>query len=170
MDSDDDAEAMEVDERTTKVEDAVAMVRGEGKTLRRKEKRARIDQIRASLGLSDLQRTPLPISDMIILIGQWPGESLKDFYKRTNIYWQMAAHEHTQHTGKELRKDGFDLAEVRYKELKPILDEVNSSWIFITLVPFVKVSCTRRRTEGGRGRSGDEFKKEREQEQSTEFT
>ncbi|KAK1319171.1 hypothetical protein QJS10_CPB04g01693 [Acorus calamus] len=103
--------AMEVDERTTKVENAVAIVRGEGKTLRRKEKRARIDQIRASLGLSDLQRTPLP------------GESLKDFYKRTNIYWQMAAHEHTQHTGKELRKDGFDLAEVRYKELKPILDE-----------------------------------------------
>ncbi|KAK1270016.1 hypothetical protein QJS04_geneDACA014042 [Acorus gramineus] len=112
MDSDDDAEAMEVDERTTKVENAVAIVRGEGKTLRRKEKRARIDQIRASLGLSDLQRTPLP------------GESLKDFYKRTNIYWQMAAHEHTQHTGKELRKDGFDLAEVRFKELKPILDEL----------------------------------------------
>ena len=24
----------------------------------------------------------------------------------------------------ELRKDGFDLAESRYKELKPILDEV----------------------------------------------
>lgn len=29
-----------------------------------------------------------------------PGESLKDFYERTNMYWQMAAHEHTQHTGK----------------------------------------------------------------------
>ena len=29
-----------------------------------------------------------------------PGETLKDFYKRTNMYWQMAAHEHTQHTGK----------------------------------------------------------------------
>lgn len=25
----------------------------------------------------------------------------------------------------ELRKDGFDLAETRYRELKPILDEVN---------------------------------------------
>lgn len=92
--------------------DAVAIIRGEGKTLRRKEKRARIEQIRANLGLSDSQRTPMP------------GESLKDFYKRTNLYWQMAAHEHTQHTGKELRKDGFDLAEARYKELKPILDEL----------------------------------------------
>ncbi|XP_052182080.1 uncharacterized protein LOC127794858 [Diospyros lotus] len=92
--------------------DAVAIIKGEGKNLRRKEKRARIEQIRAHLGLSDCQRTPTP------------GESLKDFYKRTNMYWQMAAYEHTQHTGKELRKDGFDLAVARYKELKPILDEL----------------------------------------------
>ncbi|KAK4756136.1 hypothetical protein SAY87_009893 [Trapa incisa] len=92
--------------------DAVGVIKGEGKTLRRKEKRLRIEQIRANLGLSDSQRTPMP------------GESLKDFYKRTNMYWQMAAHEHTQHTGKELRKDGFDLAVVRYQELKPILDEL----------------------------------------------
>ncbi|THF95489.1 hypothetical protein TEA_003563 [Camellia sinensis var. sinensis] len=91
--------------------DAVAILKGGGKSVRRKEKRARIEQIRANLGLSDSQRTPMP------------GESLKDFYKRTNLYWQMAAYEHTQHTGKELRKDGFDLAVARYKELKPILDE-----------------------------------------------
>nr|XP_043614969.1 kelch domain-containing protein 4 [Erigeron canadensis] len=91
--------------------DAVAIIKGH-KKLRRKEKRARIEQIRASLGLSDSQRTPVP------------GEALKDFYKRTNSYWQMAAYEHTAHTGKELRKDGFDLAETRYKELKPILDEL----------------------------------------------
>ncbi|KAK4395721.1 Kelch domain-containing protein 4 [Sesamum angolense] len=86
--------------------------KGRRKKPRRKEKRVRIEQIRASLGLSDSQRTPMP------------GESLKDFYKRTNMYWQMAAYEHTQHTGKELRKDGFDLAKARYKELKPILDEL----------------------------------------------
>ncbi|KAK4798380.1 hypothetical protein SAY86_030706 [Trapa natans] len=92
--------------------DAVGVIKGEGKTLRRKEKGLRIEQIRANLGLSDSQRTPMP------------GESLKDFYKRTNMYWQMAAHEHTQHTGKELRKDGFDLAVVRYQELKPVLDEL----------------------------------------------
>uniref|UniRef100_A0A162A0E6 DUF4110 domain-containing protein n=1 Tax=Daucus carota subsp. sativus TaxID=79200 RepID=A0A162A0E6_DAUCS len=93
------------------VGDAVSVIKG-GKKLRRKEKRARIEQIRASLGLSDAQRTPTP------------GESLKDFYRRTNLYWQMAAYEHTAHTGKELRKDGFDFAESRYKELKPILDEL----------------------------------------------
>ncbi|KOM40532.1 hypothetical protein LR48_Vigan04g073000 [Vigna angularis] len=97
---------------SVEVGDAVALIKGVGKNLRRKERRSRIEQIRASLGLSDSQRTPMP------------GESLRDFYRRTNMYWQMAAHEHTQHTGKELRKDGFDLAEARYRELKPILDEL----------------------------------------------
>ncbi|KFK26668.1 hypothetical protein AALP_AA8G277500 [Arabis alpina] len=110
-DEDEEVEAMDVD-GSVKVGEVVAMIKGQGKSLRRKEKRARIEQIRANLGLSDSQRTPVP------------GETLKDFYKRTNMYWQMAAYEHTQHTGKELRKDGFDLAETRYLELKPILDEL----------------------------------------------
>ncbi|ONK77696.1 uncharacterized protein A4U43_C02F9570 [Asparagus officinalis] len=112
--SDEDDEDMSEDEveKTLDAESAVSILKGEKKNLRRKEKRARIDQIRVTLGLSDSQRTPMP------------GETLRDFYKRTSMYWQMAAHEHTQHTGKELRKDGFDLAEVRYKELKPILDEL----------------------------------------------
>ncbi|CAN6816491.1 unnamed protein product [Brassica oleracea] len=110
-DDDEEVEAMDVD-GSVKVGEVVAMIKGEGKALRRKEKRARIEQIRANLGLSDSQRTPVP------------GETLKDFYKRTNMYWQMAAYEHTQHTGKELRKDGFDLAETRYLELKPVLDEL----------------------------------------------
>lgn len=39
--------------------DAVAIIKGEKKNLRRKEKRARIEQIRANLGLSDSQRTPV---------------------------------------------------------------------------------------------------------------
>ncbi|KAG2331723.1 hypothetical protein Bca52824_002903 [Brassica carinata] len=110
-DDDEEVEVMDVD-GSVKVGEVVAMIKGEGKALRRKEKRARIEQIRANLGLSDSQRTPVP------------GETLKDFYKRTNMYWQMAAYEHTQHTGKELRKDGFDLAETRYLELKPVLDEL----------------------------------------------
>ncbi|KAG8652643.1 kelch domain-containing protein 4 isoform X1 [Manihot esculenta] len=109
---DGDVEVRNNGSASLKVGDAVAIIKGEKKNLRRKEKRARIEQIRANLGLSDSQRTPVP------------GESLRDFYRRTNLYWQMAAHEHTQHTGKELRKDGFDLAEARYRELKPILDEL----------------------------------------------
>ncbi|KAH1112120.1 hypothetical protein GLYMA_04G192600v4 [Glycine max] len=109
---DEEEEEEEAQNASVQVGDAVALIKGVGKNLRRKERRVRIEQIRASLGLSDSQRTPSP------------GESLKDFYRRTNMYWQMAAHEHTQHTGKELRKDGFDLAEARYRELKPILDEL----------------------------------------------
>ncbi|XP_020691050.1 kelch domain-containing protein 4 isoform X1 [Dendrobium catenatum] len=110
----DETDDDEEDEDTEAIDlgNAVSIIRGEKKNIRRKEKRARIEQIRISLGLADSQRTPKP------------GESLKDFYKRTNTYWQMAAYEHTQHTGKELRKDGFDLAESRFKELKPILDEL----------------------------------------------
>lgn len=108
----DDEESDEDAENNVDMSSAVSLLKGERKNLRRKEKRARIEQIRVILGLSDSQRTPMP------------GESLRDFYKRTNTYWQMAAYEHTQHTGKELRKDGFDLAETRYKELKPILDEL----------------------------------------------
>ncbi|XP_051148129.1 LOW QUALITY PROTEIN: uncharacterized protein LOC127263167 [Andrographis paniculata] len=111
-DEEDELETTNGAANSVEMGDAVAIIKGEGRKLRRKEKRIRIEQIRASLGLSDAQRTPMP------------GESLKDFYKRTNMYWQMAAYEHTQHTGKELRKDGFDLAKSRYKELKPILDEL----------------------------------------------
>lgn len=111
-DEDDDMEDMGNGGKSVEMADAVSILKGEVKKLRRKEKRARIEQIRANLGLSDSQRTPMP------------GETLRDFYKRTNVYWQMAAHEHTQHTGKELRRDGFDLAESRFKELKPILDEL----------------------------------------------
>ncbi|CAM8924010.1 unnamed protein product [Rhodiola kirilowii] len=114
-DESDDDDEMEAGDGGDSMEigDAVAIIKGGGKNLKRKEKRARIEMIRANLGLSDSQRTPLP------------GETLREFYKRTNTYWLMAAHEHTQHTGKELRKDGFDLAEARYKELKPILDELS---------------------------------------------
>ena len=47
--------------RSVQMGDAVALIRGEGKNLRRKEKRARIEQIRANLGLSDSQRTPMVV-------------------------------------------------------------------------------------------------------------
>ncbi|XP_050887411.1 uncharacterized protein LOC127092556 isoform X1 [Lathyrus oleraceus] len=90
---DDDDDEDEVQNTSVQVGDAVALIKGGVKNLRRKDRRLRIEQIRASLGLSDSQRTPLA------------GESLRDFYKRTNLYWQMAAHEHTQHTGKKSRFD-----------------------------------------------------------------
>ncbi|EFJ12915.1 hypothetical protein SELMODRAFT_425040 [Selaginella moellendorffii] len=53
-----------------------------------------------------------------------PGETLRDFFSRTIMYWQMARYNHTEHTRKELRKDGFELAKTCYRELKPILDKL----------------------------------------------
>ncbi|XP_020266266.1 putative aconitate hydratase, cytoplasmic [Asparagus officinalis] len=46
-------------EKTLDAESVVSILKGEKKNLRRKEKRARIDQIRVTLGLSDSQRTPM---------------------------------------------------------------------------------------------------------------
>lgn len=54
-----DLQARENGGASTQIGDAVAIIKGEGKILRRKEKRLRIEQIRANLGLSDSQRTPL---------------------------------------------------------------------------------------------------------------
>lgn len=48
------------------MEDAVAIIKGEKKNLRRKEKRARIEQIRANLGLSDAQRTPTVLAVFLL--------------------------------------------------------------------------------------------------------
>ena len=50
------------DGKSLQVGDAVALIKGEGRSLRRKEKRARVEQIRASLGLSDSMRTPMVLA------------------------------------------------------------------------------------------------------------
>ncbi|KAF8555628.1 galactose oxidase [Imleria badia] len=55
-----------------------------------------------------------------------PGETLAMFYARSREYWAQRAHqEHaSDNRGKQLRRDGFGLAEARYAEYKPILEEV----------------------------------------------
>ncbi|KAL0415771.1 UNVERIFIED_CONTAM: hypothetical protein Slati_3409000 [Sesamum latifolium] len=58
-DEDEYTEATNGAAKSLQMGDAVAIIKGEGKSLRRKEKRVRIEQIRASLGLSDSQRTPM---------------------------------------------------------------------------------------------------------------
>ncbi|KAE8212562.1 hypothetical protein CF327_g3824 [Tilletia walkeri] len=61
-----------------------------------------------------------------ILSTPFPGENLRTFYDRTKEYWAQNAHASgdSQHRGKELRRDGFALAERRYEEYKPILEEI----------------------------------------------
>jgi hypothetical protein len=47
---------------------AVSLLKGGSKTMRRKEKRARIEQIRVILGLSDSQRTPMVMLSLNIFV------------------------------------------------------------------------------------------------------
>ncbi|KAH9917135.1 galactose oxidase [Epithele typhae] len=53
-----------------------------------------------------------------------PGETLAMFYARSREYWAQKAYGTSDNRGKMLRKDGFSLAEERYAEYKPILEEV----------------------------------------------
>ncbi|GAA5977570.1 hypothetical protein JCM11641_006867 [Rhodosporidiobolus odoratus] len=54
-----------------------------------------------------------------------PGETLAKFFARSREYWTGKAHEGgAGNRGKDLRKDGFELAQQRYDEYKPILDEI----------------------------------------------
>ncbi|KAJ7063287.1 galactose oxidase [Mycena amicta] len=53
-----------------------------------------------------------------------PGETLAMFYARSRTYWAQKAHATTENQGKQLRRDGFSLAEETYKMYLPILKEV----------------------------------------------
>ncbi|EJF56876.1 galactose oxidase [Dichomitus squalens LYAD-421 SS1] len=53
-----------------------------------------------------------------------PGETLAMFYARSREYWAGKAFGTSDNRGKLLRRDGFTLAEDRYAEYKPILEEV----------------------------------------------
>ncbi|KAG6915440.1 hypothetical protein DXG01_011470 [Tephrocybe rancida] len=53
-----------------------------------------------------------------------PGETLAMFYARSREHWSGKAHGSSDNRGKQLRRDGFALAEERYASYKPILEEV----------------------------------------------
>jgi hypothetical protein len=55
-----------------------------------------------------------------------PGETLSTFYARTKNHWaSKARHEGgSDNRGKLLRRDGFAMAQERWEEYKPVLEEV----------------------------------------------
>lgn len=53
-----------------------------------------------------------------------PGETLAMFYARSREHWSQKAHGTSDNRGKQLRRDGFALAEERYASYKPVLEEV----------------------------------------------
>ncbi|KAJ4484495.1 hypothetical protein C8R41DRAFT_885228 [Lentinula lateritia] len=82
-------------------------------------------QATAFMGVSK-DNTRLPED---ILSTPLPGETLAMFYARSRDYWSQKAHSatgtaSTDARGKQLRIAGFSLAEERYREYKPILQEV----------------------------------------------
>ncbi|KZT58008.1 galactose oxidase [Calocera cornea HHB12733] len=53
-----------------------------------------------------------------------PGETLAIFYDRSRTYWAQKAVDITHNRGKQLRRDGFELAQEKYASYKPLLQEV----------------------------------------------
>lgn len=60
----------------------------------------------------DAMRTPLP------------GEALAQFYNRTREYWSSKAFAASEERGKQLRRGGFSMAQDRYTEYKPTLEQI----------------------------------------------
>ena len=101
----------------------------QGKSGKKKSKRRaireRIKSLKEQLDLDEQERTPQV------------GESLADFYSRTVSYWsQQAAAAQEEDTSestnqgeplseKELKREGFALAQIRYSELEPVLKELD---------------------------------------------
>ncbi|GAA5907738.1 Kel3p [Sporobolomyces salmoneus] len=56
------------------------------------------------------------------------GETLAIFYARTKTYWAQKAHETIAagNRGKELRKSGFEIAQQRYEEYRPMLERIQA--------------------------------------------
>ncbi|KAK7443216.1 Kelch repeat-containing protein 3 [Stygiomarasmius scandens] len=53
-----------------------------------------------------------------------PGETLTLFYARSREYWSQQARTISDKKGKQLKREGFRLAEERYASYKPVLEEV----------------------------------------------
>ncbi|RHZ00040.1 hypothetical protein DYB35_011835, partial [Aphanomyces astaci] len=84
----------------------------------RKAIRHEIETLQDQLQLADDSQTPLP------------GENLRDFFARTANHWatQVAHLPDTferQLSVKDIKREGFAMAEVRYNELLPILERLN---------------------------------------------
>ncbi|KAG7380254.1 kelch domain containing 4 [Phytophthora pseudosyringae] len=142
-DDDDDIKAREEKEKAKAVERAVAMLakkdgedddaddtakkakkekKKKAKTKKeshRKAIRAEMEKLQEQLGLGDVERTPQM------------SENLRDFFARTDAAWakeimkRPSTLEH-QLSIKEIKREGFLLAEARYNELLPVLERLNA--------------------------------------------
>ncbi|THU86834.1 hypothetical protein K435DRAFT_970138 [Dendrothele bispora CBS 962.96] len=77
-------------------------------------------QATAFMGVAkDVTRSPEDILNTPL-----PGETLTLFYARSREYWTQKAYGMSGNKGKQLKREGFGLAEERYASYKPVLEEV----------------------------------------------
>lgn len=81
--------------------------------------RAEMEKLQEQLGLADMERTPQM------------GENLRDFFARTDATWarevmNLPSTKERELSIKEIKREGFALAEARYQELLPVLERLNA--------------------------------------------
>jgi len=124
-DSDEDIAEFEPIIECEESEEARKKAKKAAKKAKEKEKRRgirhEIKELKENLGVDNEQCTPLA------------GESVAEFYARTTEYWnaeavksvgKLAADRGEALSAKELKREGFHLANKRYEELKPILERL----------------------------------------------
>jgi hypothetical protein len=122
-DDDDDFDDDQVDELD---EEALKEAKAAKKAAKREKKKAglkeEIAELNSQLNLDDTNRTPAM------------GEAMADFYSRTSEFWTQQAAESMKEQGsnaneplshKEMKREGFALAQTRYDELSPIIERLN---------------------------------------------
>ncbi|GLD96828.1 hypothetical protein PINS_up005511 [Pythium insidiosum] len=114
-DDDDDSD----DDKTAKKKKSKKSKKSKEKKNDRRAIRAEIEKLQEQLGLDDINRTPQM------------GENLRDFFARTQEFWatEIARRPDTierQLSVKEIKREGFLLAEERYNELLPVLERLNA--------------------------------------------
>ncbi|KAE8991388.1 hypothetical protein PR002_g20864 [Phytophthora rubi] len=116
---DGDAEGDDTEDAAKKdKKDKKKKVKGK-KDSHRRAIRAEMEKLQEQLGLGDVDRTPQM------------GETLRDFFARTDATWArevMQRPSTVEHelSIKEIKREGFLLAEARYKELLPVLERLNA--------------------------------------------
>jgi hypothetical protein len=115
--SDDDGDSMSSEEEGEEAGDPEKRSKKSSKKTKKIGLRQEVARLNEKYNLDDESRTPMD------------KESLADFYSRTSKYWNAQAADvltgtDVELSNKELKREGFKLAQNRYDELKPVLDRL----------------------------------------------
>ncbi|KWU46103.1 galactose oxidase, partial [Rhodotorula sp. JG-1b] len=123
MDEEDDGQApVEVEPMQVEIDELVLT---EAELAAKKAEKARLELRKKATTFMGISADSARTAEEILSTPQ-AGESLAQFFARSKEYWTGKAHQQggSANRGKELRRDGFAMAEQRYDEYKPILEEI----------------------------------------------